>query len=247
MPVTEYETTGKVRIGGREASGSFVKLRARADDLSITTPIGSIAFSPREVVAFRPLKGLLGYGGFQIVHTRDGRHVQFWCRDADGVLARIAGAGFVPRGTPGGGPDPSRAARRDAEDRADNRRLLKIFSAIAVVLVAVVGAIAFGLWYSMTDNDVYRSSWATVQAEPRVAAVTGRPMTSGTPSGSLRTSGSTGLAKLRYAVDGPTGRGTVEVDGTKADGRWRIDRLVFVPDGAADRTIDLSEAPSKAR
>lgn len=38
----------------------------------------------------------------------------------------------------------------------------------------------------------------------------------------------------------PRGRGTVEAAGTKAEGRWHLDRFVFVPEGDASRAIDLA-------
>lgn len=239
--MTAYETTGRTEIGLRRASGSFVKLRATPDELSITTPIGSIALTPREVVGFEPLPQLFRYGGFEIVHTRDDRRVRFWCRDADVVRERIAAAGFVPRGTPGGGPDPARFAERADEARRDAGRRWKIGALIAVVVVALIGAIWFGLWYGFRHSDVYVASWETVRTDPRVIAITGTPMESGMPSGSIEVNGGAGNAEIDYDVTGPKGRGTVEVEGTKADGAWRIHRLSFRPAGAA--TIELTAPP----
>ena len=236
---TEFETTGKAWIGTRKASGSFVKLRARADDLSITTPIGSISFSPREVVAFKPLKGLFGYGGFQIVHTVDGRHVQFWCRDADTALQHIAATGFVPSGVAGGGPDPARRARHEEENAAGNRRMFKFVAILVGGFVALFGTIAAVALLGTQRGEVYETTWAAVQVDPRVVAVTGSPVTSTIRSSSVNLVGSGGTASMRYDVNGPNGRGTVEADGTKTDGQWVIDRFVFEPGGDAARSIDL--------
>lgn len=238
-PSPSFETTGRVWIGGRKASGPFVKLRASADDLSITTPIVSVSYSPREVVAFQPKKALFGYGGFEIVQTRDGRSVQFWCRDADRVREQIAATGFVPRGRIGGGPDPTRAARRAEEDRIDAGRKWKIAVIIATAVLAILAVLFFGITYGMRHGDVYVASWATVQADPRVVAVVGQPMTSGFPTGSVEVTASDGHADLHYDVTGPRGKGSVDVVGTKADGQWRIERHVFEPDGRPDRSIDL--------
>jgi hypothetical protein len=239
---TDFETSGSARIGNRKASGSSVKLRARVDELSVTTPIGSISFSPREVVAFRPLKGLFGYGGFEIVHTRDGRHVEFRCRGADGVLQRIAATGFVPRGTPGAGPDPARRARHEQEDRADNRRLFKFFAIVAVVVVVFVGAIFVGVTFGLKHSEVYERTWAAVQVDPRVIDAVGSPVVSGSPSGSVHLVGSGGTATIEYDVSGPKGHGAVQAEGTKTSDVWRIDRFVFEPDGDGERAIDLSNA-----
>lgn len=238
--MTAYETTGRTEIGLRRASGSFVKLRATPDELSITTPIGSIALTPREVVGFEPLPQLFRHGGFEIVHTRDDRRVRFWCRDADVVRERIAAAGFVPRGTPGGGPDPARFAERADEARRDAGRRWKIGALIAVVVVALIGAIGFGLWYGFRHSDVYVTSWETVRNDPRVIAITGTPMESGMPSGNIEVNNGEGSAEIRYDVSGPKGRGGVEADGTKADGAWRIDRLVFRPDMGGTAPIELT-------
>ena len=236
---TEFETTGRVWIGTRKASGPFVKLRAGADDLSITTPIGSISFSPREVVAFKPMRGVFGYGGFEVVHTVDRRNVQFWCRDADTVLQRIAATGFTPRGVAGGGPDPARRARHEEETRTGNRRMLKFVAILVTGFVALFGTIAVVAMFGMRHGEVYETTWAAVQADPRVVAVTGSPVTSTTPSGSVNLVGSGGTAAIRYDVAGPNGHGTVEADGTKTDDRWVIDRFVFHPDGDVTRSIDL--------
>lgn len=236
---SEYETTGSVFIGTRKASGSFVKLRARADDLSITTPIGSISFSPREVVAFKPLRGIFGSGGFEIVHTVDRRNVQFRCRDAEGVLQRIAATGFVPRGVAGGGPDPARRARHEEEARAGNRNMFKFVAILLGGFVVLFGGFVVVAVVGMKHGAVYESTWATVQADPRVIAVTGSPVTSSTPSGSVQSVGSSGTASIRYDVSGPKGRGMVEADGTKTDDHWVVDRFVFRPDGDATRSIDL--------
>jgi|GEM_PF-3305077 len=236
---TEFETSGSVWIGARKASGSFVKLRARADDLSITTPIGSISFSPREVVAFKPLRGVFGYGGFEVVHTVDRRNVQFWCRDADAVVQRIAATGFAPRGVAGGGPDPVRRARHEEENRAGNRRLFKFVAILLAGFGVLFGAIVVVVMVGMKHGEVYETTWAAVQVDPRVVAVTGSPVTSTTPSGSVNLVGSGGTASIRYDISGSNGRGTVEANGTKTAGRWVIDRFVFQPDGDAAKSIDL--------
>lgn len=237
----EFETTGRVWIGTREASGSFVKLRARADDLSITTPIGSISFSPREVVAFKPLRGIFGYGGFDVVHNVDRRNVQFRCRDADAVLQRIAATGFAPRGVAGGGPDPARRARHEEEIRTGNRRMVKFVAILMAGFVVLFGAIAVVAMFGVKHGEVYETTWAAVQVDPRVVAVTGSPVTSTTPSGSANLTGSGGTASIRYDISGPNGRGTVQADGTKTANRWVIDRFVFQPNGDAGRSIDLAE------
>ena len=234
-----FETSGRAWIGTRQASGSFVKLRARADDLSVTTPIGSISFSPREVVAFRPLRGLFRDGGFEIVHTVDRRNVQFWCRDADVVLQRIAATGFAPRGIAGGGPDPARRARHEEESRAGTRGMLKFVVILVAGFVLLFGAIALMAMFAMQHAEIYETTWAAVQVDPRVLAVTGSPVTSTTPSGSVNTVGTGGTAAIRYDVSGPNGRGSVEADGTKTADRWVVDRFVFRPDGDAMREIDL--------
>ncbi len=237
---TEFETTGKAWIGSRKASGSFVKLRACATDLSITTPIGSISFGPREVVAFKPLRGLFGFGGFQIVHTVDRRNVQFWCRDVGTVRQRIAASGFVPRGVAGGGPDPARRARHDEEARTGNRRLFRFFAFLAAGFVAIFGTIVVAVTFAMKHGELYETTWATAQADPRVLAVTGAPVTSTVPSGSVDVVGSGGAASIRYDVSGPQGHGTIAVVGTRTAGHWAIDRFVFEPDGDAAGPIDLA-------
>jgi Cytochrome oxidase complex assembly protein 1 len=240
---TEFEVSGRTWIGNRKASGSFVKLRARADDLSITTPIVRISFSPREVVAFKPSKGVFGYGGFEIVHTVDGRNVQFWCRDADTVLQRIAATGFVPRGTPRGGPDPARRARHEEDSGAGNRGAFKLVAIILAFFAVIFVPLGLFAYFSADSNGVLESTRAAVQTDPRVLAVTGSPVTTGRWSGSIQSVGSGGTASVKYDVTGPNGKGTVDAAGTRESSVWHVDRFVFTPDGEPARAMDLTKPP----
>ena len=234
-----FETSGSVHFGQRKASGSFVRLRADPTDLSITTPVGSISFSPREVIELRRLRGLFGYGGFRIVHTRDRRDVQFWCRDADAVRANIVAAGFVPCGRPGGGPDPARRLQHEAEDSASAGRTLKFVLLLLGFFCVLFAPIIVWAIHSSYHNEPLDRSWATVQADPRVTTITGSPIAKTASTGSYKENGASGVAGLHYDVTGPGGRGTVDLDATKADGSWHVDRLVFRPDGR-DQAIELA-------
>ncbi len=135
---------------------------------------------------------------------------------------------------------PTQRARHEEDDCRGHRGLFKLIAILAAIFVAISGTIAVAVTFGMKHGEVYETTWAAVQVDPRVVAVTGSPVTSTTPSGSVDLVGSGGTASIRYDVSGPTGRGTVEAAGTKTADRWAIDRFVFEPDGDAARSIDLS-------
>jgi hypothetical protein len=115
-----------------------------------------------------------------------------------------------------------------------------------IVLLAWVAAgllFAFGIVSMLKDSDAYKLAQARLDADERVAAIVGRPMSTGFPSGSIQTSGPDGAAHLAFSVEGPKGKGQVFIEARKALGQWRIQRMVFEEEGTG-RRLDLSPAPA---
>lgn len=111
------------------------------------------------------------------------------------------------------------------------------------LFIALFVAGVFSIGIALKGSDAYKLAVTAVQASNEVADTLGQPLTMGRPSGSLRTSGSSGTADLSFSVEGPKGRGTVFVDAVKDLGRWEIRRIVL-QDDRTGRRIDLGRMPA---
>lgn len=130
-----------------------------------------------------------------------------------------------------------------AHFQATQRKWAK-WSVIALLAwVALAMLFAVGVFSMLKDSDAYKLAQARLDADERVAAIVGRPMSTGIPSGSIQTSGPDGAASLAFSVEGPRGKGQVFVEARKALGQWQIKRMVFEEDGSG-RRLDLGPEPA---
>ncbi|RZJ06219.1 MAG: hypothetical protein EOP39_19445 [Rubrivivax sp.] len=108
-------------------------------------------------------------------------------------------------------------------------------------LFVLVFALVFGV---LKDSEAYKLAEARLNADTRVTNVVGRPMSMGLPSGEIHTADSGGSAKLSFSVVGPGGEGSAFVWARIDEGKWKIERLLFVEDGTGHR-IELTTPPEE--
>jgi hypothetical protein len=76
-----------------------------------------------------------------------------------------------------------------------------------------------------------------------VTALTGTPIETGIPTGSVKVNGPNGTASLAFSVQGPRGSGTLYLEAIRELGQWHVQRAQFAPDGGGAR-IDLEPTPA---
>ena len=108
-----------------------------------------------------------------------------------------------------------------------------------VFSVVVLGGIIFGgVFALLKHSEAYALGVAKLQNSPVAASVLGAPISTGTPFGSIKTSGDSGTAELNFSATGTKAKGTVYVDAIRKDSVWTIRRLTLKVDGSDD-AIDL--------
>jgi len=93
---------GGLRVGWLHASWPLARLTASERSLSVSGLwVGRYDFTPEQMVAFEPHGVLPAIGqGIRLRHSRSDypRHIVFWCRDPERLIARIQReVGFLPR------------------------------------------------------------------------------------------------------------------------------------------------------
>lgn len=111
-----------------------------------------------------------------------------------------------------------------------------VYALFAVMVVAIL--VAAGS--AMKDSEVYKTALTKLEASEEATELLGRPLSTGTPSGSFETSGPSGKADLSFTVEGGKAKGTVYLDAVKEMGKWRFNRLELELQGT-DRRIDLDD------
>ncbi|NII10153.1 cytochrome c oxidase assembly factor Coa1 family protein [Oleiagrimonas sp. C23AA] len=96
------------------------------------------------------------------------------------------------------------------------------------------------IFASLKGSPAYQMAVRAVNSSPQAIQVIGRPVSTGTPSGSIRVSGPDGEASLAFSAEGPVGSGTVYVKATKSLGQWKLDKAVL-EDAESGQRIDLLE------
>jgi len=119
------------------------------------------------------------------------------------------------------------------------QRLWAIWAAV-IYLGAIVlfGGIVGGVLYGLRHSDAYQLGVSTLQTNADAMAALGTPIETGTPTGSIRTSGATGRALLDFSVTGPKGSGRVFLEAIKQNGVWSLKNLRLKLDDRED-AIDL--------
>ena len=111
------------------------------------------------------------------------------------------------------------------------------FILLACVVPAVL-ALFFGVMYGLKNSDAYQGAVAKLAANESVIAITGEPLETGLPQGSINISGPSGSAALQFSVEGPRGSGTAYVHAQRELGEWSFPRIVF-EDSATRKRIEV--------
>jgi len=135
------------------------------------------------------------------------------------------------------------AWRNKKWDSADQfRNVQRKWALWGVVVWLGFAALFVAMFFTITavfrNTEVAQLALAAAAANPQVAQLTGKPMSTGTPSGEISESSTRGSASIAFSVQGPNGRGTVFVEAKKELGQWKIERMVLQDEGAG-RRIDL--------
>jgi hypothetical protein len=107
-----------------------------------------------------------------------------------------------------------------------------------IAFIVLVVAAVFAVMLSLKSSDAYREAVTRLKENPEAMEALGEPITTGLPSGSYETTGSTGKADLSFDVEGSKAKGTVYMDATRERGRWQFDKIELEVEGRAER-IDL--------
>ena len=105
-------------------------------------------------------------------------------------------------------------------------------------LVPAVVAMFFGVSYGLKESDAYQGAAAKLASSEAVVNITGSPLATGLPQGSINISGPSGRADLQFSVSGPKGAGTAYVEAKRELGVWSYPRIVF-EDSATRARIEV--------
>lgn len=109
-----------------------------------------------------------------------------------------------------------------------------------VGMIALSVGIFLAVTTLMAKSPAYTAAVDRLQSNPDVVQIVGQPMSFGSPSGSIKSSGPSGSAALSFSVEGPSGRGTAFVEATERMGEWQIDNMVF-EDMASGHRLTLNQ------
>jgi cytochrome oxidase complex assembly protein 1 len=109
---------------------------------------------------------------------------------------------------------------------------------VYILAAALFAAVFAGAFYALSHSEAYRLAASKLEASAEVANLIGTPITTGWPTGSIKTDGASGSAALDFSVMGPKGAGRAVLEATKQNGLWSLRSLKFKIDGS-DRVIDL--------
>jgi Cytochrome oxidase complex assembly protein 1 len=122
------------------------------------------------------------------------------------------------------------------------QRVQRAWAKWAVIIyigAAALFAALFGsAFYILSHSEAYRLGEAKLQTSVEAANLLGTPITTGTPLGSVSTSGASGRATLNFSASGPKATGRVFLEATKKNGIWSLESLKLKVDGL-DGVIDL--------
>jgi hypothetical protein len=122
------------------------------------------------------------------------------------------------------------------------KRVQRLWAIWGVVIwlgaIALFAGIFGGTFYLLGHSEAYQLGASRLQASAEAAAVLGTPITTGNPSGSISTNGTTGRAILSFSATGTKSTGQVFLQAVKKDGVWSLTRLTLKAEGRVG-TIDL--------
>lgn len=124
------------------------------------------------------------------------------------------------------------------------QRTWAIWGAVSWLAVIALCVVLFvGIQAALKGSDAYRLGADLVRQDARVTALTGTPIETGIPTGSVKVNGPNGTASLAFSVQGPRGSGTLYLEAIRELGQWHVQRAQFAPDGGGAR-IDLDTTPA---
>lgn len=119
------------------------------------------------------------------------------------------------------------------------QRLWAIWGTVIwIAWVVVFGSVIVGTFSILRHSEAYQLGVSRLQSSPIAGNLLGTPISTGTPSGSVKINGSSGTAALRFSASGPRTSGVVAVQAIKQNGVWSLIKLTLKLDGK-DEVIDL--------
>jgi hypothetical protein len=119
------------------------------------------------------------------------------------------------------------------------QRLWAIWGLVVwIASIVLFGGLVVGTLALLRHSEAYQLGVARLQSSPIATNLLGAPISTGTPSGSVRINGSSGAAALRFSASGPRASGVVVVQAVKKNGIWSLTRLTLKLNGK-DEVIDL--------
>jgi len=104
-----------------------------------------------------------------------------------------------------------------------------VLAGIVATFGLFVGGLLVTVEHMFHSSDIYQTSLKEAENSPCVAAAIGSPLTPGWgTSGSTTESSERGTAELSIPVHGPKGKGSLNLEGEKQGGKWKIRSLVLV-------------------
>lgn len=110
---------------------------------------------------------------------------------------------------------------------------------LALVLSVCLGVVMYFLVGTMLrESEPYRTATQELSQDQAVREAFGEPLVTGTPSGTIQTSGPDGAARFEFSVEGPSGKGTAYLEAKKTLGKWETSRMAVDKEGS-DRRISV--------
>lgn len=111
---------------------------------------------------------------------------------------------------------------------------------VGIAAVFMIGAGVFGL---LKNSEPYTESLNRAQNSPAVTAALGTPIKPGFfVTGNVSFENSNGEATISYSISGPSGKGTVTVDGDKQGDVWSYSEMSVSIPGSSEK-VDLLTGP----
>ncbi|WP_228733913.1 cytochrome c oxidase assembly factor Coa1 family protein [Xanthomonas euvesicatoria] len=121
--------------------------------------------------------------------------------------------------------------------------------ALSVLLALLIGGVLYVITAALKSSDVYRDALQIAKTDAQVVQRLGMPINEDVLiNGSIRYSGPTGEAHFSVGLHGPRGKGRVQVDAMRRQGRWTYRTLTFASvDGARIDVLPVAASPPPPR
>lgn len=97
---------------------------------------------------------------------------------------------------------------------------------VTALILVCVGGITFAFMNSFRSAEYVQQGFAIAQEHPAVIEAVGSPVELGWfVSGSVNTSGGTGIANVKAPISGPNGSATLEINARSEGGVWQVTSL----------------------